>query len=216
MSENLKIYGYARVSTREQKLEIQVDSIKNYCEFRGLEQIKLFTDTATGKNMDRIGFQDMVDSLENNPLGIDAIVIHKLDRIGRSLIHLLQFIQWLEEKNVGLISITNNIDTTTKEGRLFLYIMGALSEYERELIIERTTAGIVRARERGVKFGRKPKAFPYEDVKRMLALGVPKAEVARRVGLGRSTLYRKLEGHEHEELLKAGISAQEDEENEIE
>lgn len=188
----IKIYGYARVSTREQKLDIQIDSIIQYCKFRTIEPVKLFSDTATGKNTDRPEYQKMIEDLKTNPLNIDAIVVHKLDRIGRSLLDLINLTKWLDEQKIGLISITNNIDTTTKEGRLFFYIMGALGEYERELIIERTQAGRERAIAEGKKMGRPEIKVPVDEIKQLMAEGFSKSAIARKFRVHRTTIYEKL------------------------
>lgn len=192
VTKPIKIYGYARVSTLGQDFEPQKESIIEYCKFKNIEPVRLFADKATGKNMDRPEYQKMIEDLEINPLDIHAIVIHKLDRIGRSLLDLINLTKWLDDKNIGLISITNSIDTTTKEGRLFFYMMGALGEYERELIIERTQAGRERAIAEGKKMGRPIIDISVDEIKRLMAEGVSKSEIARKFGVHRTTIYDKL------------------------
>ena len=188
----MNVYGYARVSTRGQNYEIQEEQITGYCKFKGYTIVNIFADKKSGATMDRPMFQEMMAALEKNPQDIKAIVVTKLDRVGRSIRDLLKFVDWCNSKSINFIAISNNIDTTIKEGRLFLYIMGALSEYERELIMERTDAGRKRFSANGGVFGRKRKIVPMETAKRLIAEGVPKAEVARRLKIDRSTLYKRL------------------------
>ncbi len=188
----MKAYGYARVSTLGQDLELQLKQIKEYSNFRGIDLVGIFQDKASGKNINREDFQKMIKTLETNPQGVNAIVITKLDRMGRSLLDLINTTKWLEEQQIGLISITNSIDTTTKEGRLFFYIMGALGEYERELIMERTKAGRAEAIRKGVRIGRPNKNINIDDVKRLIASGVPKTKIAEQMKVDRNTLYNRL------------------------
>jgi DNA invertase Pin-like site-specific DNA recombinase len=189
----LKAYGYARVSTHGQDLDLQLKQIKDYAVFRGIGLIGIFQDKASGKNTDRADFQRLLKTLEVNPEQINALIITKLDRMGRSLLDLINTTKWLDEKQIGLISITNSIDTTTKEGRLFFYIMGALGEYERELIIERTTAGREEAILKGVKMGAPRKNINTNEVKRMIAEGIPKTVIAQRMKCDRKLIYKRLE-----------------------
>ena len=188
----MKVYAYARVSTPQQSLEIQIDQIQKYCDFRKLEIMQFYQDHASGKNTDRPGYTQMIEDIQSNPLGIEAIVIYKLDRIGRSLIDLINIANTLKNKNIGLISISNSIDTTTKEGRLFFYIMGSLAEYERELIMERTSLGLAAAKAKGVRLGPPIKSIPKEEIDKLLALGVSKSEIARKFGVHRTTIYNKM------------------------
>ena len=188
----MKAYVYARVSTRDQNLEVQLAEIKKYTDFRGFDVLGVFTDKASGKDTNREGYKEMIKALEVNPLGVKAIVVHKLDRIGRNIRDLINIADFLEKNGIGLISITNNIDTTTKEGRLFFYMLASLAEYERELIMERTALGYEAAVLKGVKMGQPSKNVPIDEVKRLLALGVPKSEIARRFKIHRTTLYKKL------------------------
>lgn len=188
----MKAYGYARVSTHGQDLELQLKQIKEYAGFREIELVGIFQDKASGKNINREDFERMIKTLESNPQGVNAIIITKLDRVGRSLLNLINTAKWLESQQIGLISITNSIDTTTKEGRLFFYIMGALGEYERELIMERTQAGRNEAIKNGVKMGKPAKNISVDEIKRLMAEGVPKSEIARKLGVHRTTIYDRL------------------------
>jgi len=188
----IKAYGYARISTHGQDLELQIKQIKEYAKFREIELVGLFQDIASGKDVNRTDFQRMIKTLESNPQGVNAVIITKLDRMGRSLIDLVNTTKWFESKQIGLISITNSIDTTTKEGRLFFYIMSALGEYERELIMERTQLGRLEAIKAGKKMGRPEIKINVDEIKRLLAEGVPKSAIARKFGVHRTTIYEKL------------------------
>lgn len=192
MTDKLKAYGYARVSTQQQNLDIQLKQIKDYAAFREIELVGVFQDKASGKDINREDFKRMLKTLEANPQGVNAIIVSKLDRMGRSLLDLINTTKWLESQHIGLISITNSIDTTTKEGRLFFYIMGALGEYERELIMERTSIGREAAIAAGTKMGKPMLSIPVDEVNRLLAEGVSKSAIARKFNVHRTTIYSRL------------------------
>jgi DNA invertase Pin-like site-specific DNA recombinase len=136
--------GYARVSTKEQNLALQVDALKQaQCE-------QVFTEVASGANTARPVLDDLLSRLRPG----DVLVIWKLDRLGRSLKHLVTLTHELLERQVGLISLNDPIDTTTAQGRLVFNIFASLAEFERDLIRERTQAGLQAARARGRKGGR--------------------------------------------------------------
>ncbi len=186
-------YGYVRVSTRSQNYETQIETIKNFCKLKDFTLVKIFEDKASGKNTDRPGFIEMTNVLDKNPQDINVIITTKIDRIGRSLRDLLKFVDWCGVKNIGFVSIQNNIDTTIKEGRLFLYIMGALSEYERELILERTDTGRRAYIANGGKLGKPKLKIPTDEIKRLKNEGVPITKIAERFNVCRSTIYERLE-----------------------
>jgi DNA invertase Pin-like site-specific DNA recombinase len=194
----VKAIGYVRVSSIKQEkegygLEIQEEQIKQYCKLKGIELVKIYTDTLSGKNTDRKAYiQMMKDILEYNILQVDTLVIHKLDRIGRSTLDLINIVNTLSKSGVTFVCTNSNIDTSTKEGRLFFYFMSALAEYERELIIERTTLGREFAMERGVKFGRPRLKIPINDILTDLINGVPKTVISRKYRISLQTLYKNL------------------------
>jgi DNA invertase Pin-like site-specific DNA recombinase len=192
----MKAYGYARVSTRGQSLELQLKQIKDYAAFREIELVGIFQDKKTGKDTDREDFKRMMKTLEANPQGVQAIIITKLDRMGRSLLDLINITKWLEDQQISVISISNSIDTTTKEGRLFFYIMGALGEYERELIMERTQDGRQAAIDKGVKMGKPAKNIPLAEIERLIAEGMSKSAIARKYSVHRTTIYDRLNNKE--------------------
>jgi DNA invertase Pin-like site-specific DNA recombinase len=133
------LIGYARVSTLDQHLHLQEDALKK----AGCERI--FTDTASGAKSERPGLSQVLDALRSG----DTLVVWKLDRLGRSLKHLVETVQALSEKEVGFRSLQESIDTTTSGGKLIFHIFAALAEFERDIIRERTNAGLAAARARG-------------------------------------------------------------------
>lgn len=138
--------GYARVSTKDQNLALQEDALSNAgCE-------KVFKEIASGANTARPVLDDLLSRLREG----DVLVIWKLDRLGRSLQHLVALTNELLERNIGLISLNDPIDTTTPQGRLVFNMFAALAEFERDLIRERTQAGLKAARARGRRGGRPP------------------------------------------------------------
>jgi DNA invertase Pin-like site-specific DNA recombinase len=138
--------GYARVSTRDQKLELQLDDLKSYgCEI-------VFKEKVSGKNKSRPQLEKMIDQLRSG----DVVVVWKLDRLGRSLRDLIDLVSAFRKKGVEFVSLKDGIDTGTATGRFTFNIFASLAEFERELIRERTMAGLEVARSRGRKGGRPP------------------------------------------------------------
>ena len=180
--------GYARVSTRSQNDDSQVDDLTAYgCD-------KIFTDTASGKNAARPELDKALAYLREG----DVLVITRLSRAMRSLKHLLALADQLRERGVGLVVLKQQIDTTTPTGRLVFHILGAIDEFQRELIIEGTREGLDAARARGRTGGRKPKlsAAKAATVRRMYQATGPDgkrlhtvAEIAQAVGVHRTTVY---------------------------
>jgi DNA invertase Pin-like site-specific DNA recombinase len=177
--------GYARVSTHEQNLTLQLDALRK----AGCERV--FEDKASGAKSERPGLAKAREMLRPG----DTLVVWRLDRLGRSLKHLIDTVTELDEAGVGFLSLTENIDTTTNGGRLVFHIFGALAEFERGLIRERTLAGLAAARARGRKGGRPKKmdAKKLSQAKALLASGDQSvADVASLLNVGRATLYRAL------------------------
>lgn len=180
------LIGYARVSTDDQNLNLQRDALKG----AGCERI--FEDTMSGAKADRIGLAALMNVLHAG----DTVVIWRLDRLGRSLKNLIQLVERLETVKVGLHSLQENIDTTSSGGRLVFHLFGALAEFERNLIRERTQAGLLAARARG-RMGGRPKRL--DPTKRALALKLHHErshtieEICRMMGISKSTLYNYLD-----------------------
>lgn len=179
--ENMLI-GYARVSTFDQNIDLQEDALKKAgCE-------KIFSDKISGSKKERLGLNEAISHLRQG----DTLVIWKLDRLGRSLRNLMDLTAKLEKMGVHFRSITDGIDTNTPAGRFFFHVMAALAQMERELIIERTKAGLAAARERGRTGGRKRAMTEskLEAAKKLLAEGIPPKDVAHDLGVSIPTLYR--------------------------
>lgn len=187
------IVGYARVSTKDQCLETQIEQIQAYTKVRSLNLLNIYTDKATGSNTGRIGYQNMIDALDKNPLGIEGVVVTKIDRLGRSLRDLLFFVDLLKGKNIQFISISDNIDTSSPGGVLFLHMMGCLSEFERALILERTSVGRNRYISNGGKMGAPIKVVPKDEIIKLLNEGVPKKRIARKYNVSVNTLKTRLQ-----------------------
>lgn len=188
------VYGYVRVSSRSQNYDLQVESIKSFCKMRDYELVKIFGDRQSGKNMDRVEFQKMVDTLieMKNPQAITTLVVTKLDRVGRSVSDLVGFIKKLNDNKIDFATTLESVDTTNSQGRLFFHIMSALAEYERELINERTDAGLRKYLANGGKMGKPKKEIDMVEVKRLLELKVPKTAIAKKMKISIPTLYARL------------------------
>ena len=136
----MKVAIYVRVSTNQQDFDKQLDSCKKHCELRGYKVHKCYCDIISGKTTSRPQFNEMLKDMRQYKF--QAVVVTKLDRIGRSLQHLLSLFDEFSNKGIQFIAITQNIDTTTSSGKLQMQIMGAFAEFERNLISERTKEGL--------------------------------------------------------------------------
>ena len=187
MEKNPKtLIGYARVSTEDQNAQMQVDALK------AAGCIKVFTDTASGSLANRPELDKMIDQLRPN----DVVVVWRLDRLGRSLKNLIALVDDLKDKGVGFRSLGESIDTTTANGKLFFSVMGALAEFERDLVRERTMAGLAAARARGRVGGRPPVMTPEKIAvaRQMYDSREHTVEaIATTLGVSRKTIYRHLE-----------------------
>ena len=180
------IIEYARVSTQDQNPEFQIDAL----EKAGCEQI--FQEKFTGKLRERPELSQCLRTLRKG----DIQIVWKLDRLARSLKDLVEIVQELQDREIGFRSLTESIDTTSSGGRLVFHILGALAEFEHDLIRERTIAGLQAARARGRKGGRKP-AMSDADVKKAAAMlldpNITKKEVAEHFAVSRTTLNASLQ-----------------------
>lgn len=181
------LIGYARVSTQDQNPQLQSDAL----EGAGCERI--FTDRASGSRIERAGLKEAMEYARKG----DTIVVWRLDRLARSLKQLISTIEELDERQIGFRSLTEAIDTTTSGGRLVFHIFGALAEFERGIIRERTRAGIQAAAARGRKGGRPPVLSEDDHSAAVTLLRNPDItikEVAKRLGVSTSTLYQHFPG----------------------
>src|SRR5512147_1029319 len=179
------LIGYASVSTADQTLDLQKVALHQAgCS-------KIFTDTANGAKAESTGLDEALNYIRQG----DTLVVWRLDRLGRSLNHLIETITGLNNRHIGFKSITENIDTTTSGGKLIFHIFGALAEFERDIIRERTQAGLSAARARGRKGGR-PKALTPKKTQQLQTLYNDKTntidEICRTLNISRATLYRYL------------------------
>ena len=174
--------GYARVSTDDQNLDLQRDALR----LAGVESI--YEETASGKSAGRLELDHCLRALRAG----DTLVVWRLDRLGRSLPDLVRIVAELEAKGIGFESITEKIETASAAGKLVFHVFAALAEFERNLIRERTRAGLVAARARGRAGGRKPKldARQIREIKRLMSdPNIPVSQIAERYRVSRTTIY---------------------------
>jgi DNA invertase Pin-like site-specific DNA recombinase len=175
------VLGYARVSTREQDLEAQRQRL------RAAGAIRIFEDVVGGRRFDRPGLVALLDYARPG----DALCVVRLDRLGRSLRELLEAVAALKRRRLDLLSLEERLDTASAAGELVFHVFGAIAQFERRLIAERTRDGVAAARARGRRPGRPPLAPDKLDAAlTLVAAGMPPTRAARQLGIGRSTLYR--------------------------
>ncbi len=180
------IYGYARVSTADQNLDRQTDALKNY------KVDKIFCEKISGTKKNRPELDKLLLEISSG----DTIVIESLSRLGRSVKNLAELMEFFNENNVRLVSLKETIDTTSSTGRLLFTIISSLSQFERDVLAERTSEGLKAARARG-RFGGRPKT-ENEKLNKAIALYKTKAytitEITELTGVSKSTLYRSVKG----------------------
>jgi DNA invertase Pin-like site-specific DNA recombinase len=193
IGERFMLIGYVRVSTQEQHVDLQIDALtKVGCT-------KIFQDTTGGAAVERKGLNEALSYAREG----DTLVVWRLDRLGRSLGSLIEFTNMLKSRKIGFRSVTDTIDTTTSTGQFFFHVTGAFAELERNLIRERTMAGLEAARARG-RHGGRPRALDDEGC--AMAHELYRANknsvsaIARRLGVAKRTLYRYLEQSRSQEL----------------
>ena len=176
------LIGYARVSTTDQNLTLQKDAL----EKAGCERI--YEDELSGTKDNRPGLLKALEMLREN----DTLVVWKLDRLGRSVKSLIELVSELNSKNIHFKSLTDSIDTSTPSGRFFFHVMASLAQMERELIVERTKAGLESAKKLGRVGGRKRTMTDSKlaSAKKLLDSGIPPKDVAKDLGVSLATLYR--------------------------
>ncbi len=181
----MALIGYARVSTAEQHLDLQRNALaKAGCE-------AVHEDRASGAKAERPGLTEVLGHVRRG----DTLVVWKLDRLGRSMAHLIETVRKLETKGVGFRSLTEGVDTTTPGGTLVFHVFSALAQFERDLIRERTSAGLKAAEARGRKGGRRPvvTSDKLARARTHLAAGLTVREAAARVKVSKTALYKALD-----------------------
>jgi DNA invertase Pin-like site-specific DNA recombinase len=179
----MRLFGYARVSTGQQSLDIQVKTLKE----AGVKASRIFTDKASGSHADRDGLRLLRIKVEEG----DVILVKKLDRLGRDTADMIALIKEFDEMGVSIRFLDDGISTEGATGKMVVTILSAVAQAERQRILERTNEGRMEAKARGVKFGRNRTI----DRKKILALsekGLGATEIARQMGIGRSTVYKLL------------------------
>lgn len=177
--------GYTRVSTTDQDLALQRDTLA------AAECERVFEDRASGAKADRPGLAQAMAYARSG----DVLVVWKLDRLGRTMSHLIDTVRDLDGRGIGLRSLTEQIDTTTPGGRLIFHVFGALGQFERDLIGERTRAGLKAAEARGRRGGRKPVVTETKlrRARELIARGLTAREAAARIKVGKTALYKALQ-----------------------
>lgn len=190
------LVGYARVSTQGQAFDLQKDALKEVgCE-------RVYTDVVSGAKAARPGLDEVLEYLRPG----DTLVVWRLDRLGRSLSHLIEIVRKLDDGGVGFRALREQVDTTTAGGKLVFHVFGALAEFERELIRERTAAGLKAARARGRVGGRRKRLTSEQVRQAALLLENPNCdvpEICRTFGVHRATLYRNVKDYQRQGLRKS-------------
>ncbi|MFT4718380.1 MAG: DNA invertase Pin-like site-specific DNA recombinase [Rickettsiales bacterium] len=181
----MRLFGYARVSTSQQSLDIQIKALKN----AGVKINRIFTDKISGSNSDREGLKTLSVKVEEN----DIILVTKLDRLGRDTTDMINLIKKFDEMNVKIRFLDDGISTEGTMGKMVVTILSAVAQAERQRILERTNEGRLEAKMKGIKFGRK-RTIDREKVRSLFEKGIGATKIAKEMGIGRSTVYKLVEG----------------------
>jgi DNA invertase Pin-like site-specific DNA recombinase len=183
----MRIFGYARVSTSKQSLEIQIKSLLE----AGVKETRIFTDISSGKNNERAGLNLLKMKVEHG----DLILVKKLDRLGRDTADMIQLIKEFDESGVSVRFIDDGISTEGSIGKMVVTILSAVAQAERQRILERTNEGRTEAKINGIKFGRKQR-INREELLSLHSKGFGATEIARTMNIGRSTVYKLLKSYD--------------------
>lgn len=176
----MRKFGYARVSTSQQSLDLQIEALKK----EGVDEYRIFTDKTSGNNTDRQGLHLLRMKIEPG----DVIYVTNLDRLGRNTFDMIQLIKEFDQMGVVVRFIKDGLATDGPMGKMVITILSSVAEAERHRILERTNEGRLEALSKGVKFGR-PKSVPLEEIRQMLEEKKPPKEIVKELKIGRSTLY---------------------------
>ncbi len=179
----MRLFGYARVSTSQQSLDIQVKALKE----AGVKASRIFTDKASGRHVDRDGLHLLRLKVEEG----DVILVKKLDRLGRDTADMIALIKEFDSMGVAVRFLDDGLSTEGTMGKMIVTILSAVAQAERQRILERTNEGRVEAKAKGVKFGRK-RTVDKDKIRDLHKQGVGATDIARQMGIGRSTVYKSL------------------------
>ena len=179
----MRLFGYGRVSTNQQSLDIQIAALKA----EGVEDHRIFTDKATGSNTDRSGLESLRVKVESG----DIVIIKKLDRLGRDTADMVSLVKEFDNAGVKIRFLDDGISTEGSMGKMVITILAAVAQAERERIMERTNEGRQSAKAKGVKFGRKP-SINRDQFFELVASGAGATEISKAMNIGRSTVYKLL------------------------
>lgn len=177
---------YARVSTTDQTLDSQLRDLREYCERQGWTPIEYVDHGVSGAKDSRPGWNACWDAIQKRQ--VDVLVVHALDRLGRSLSHLVKIISFMAERNLTLISYRENIDLSTSAGRMLAGLFATMAEYERSIISERTKAGMRAAKVRGRQIGNVRRYFDERKAAELRAQGWGQIRIAKKLGVGVGTI----------------------------
>ncbi|OQB75908.1 MAG: Transposon Tn3 resolvase [Deltaproteobacteria bacterium ADurb.Bin135] len=180
----MRLFGYARVSTSQQSLDIQVKALKA----EGVQANRIFTDKVTGSHVNRDGLRSLRVKVEEG----DIILVTKLDRLGRDTADMIQLIKEFDEMGVAIRFLDDGISTEGTMGKMVVTILSAVAQAERQRILERTNEGRIEAKAKGVKFGRK-QTIDRDKMQALREQGLGATDIARQMKIGRSTVYKILE-----------------------
>ncbi len=180
----MRLFGYARVSTSQQSLDLQIQALRA----KGVKPSRIFTDKATGANVDRNGLNLLRVKVEEG----DVVLVKKLDRLGRDTSDMIQLIKEFEEMGVAIRFLDDGISTEGTMGKMVVTILSAVAQAERQRILERTNEGRIEAKSKGVKFGRK-RSISRNQLKALIEKRVGASEIARQMKIGRSTVYKLMQ-----------------------
>jgi DNA invertase Pin-like site-specific DNA recombinase len=190
--ENNRVAIYARCSTDTQNPDMQLSELREYASRRGFEIVGEFTDIASGSKDDRPELNKVLALARQRK--IDCVLCWKTDRLGRSLRHLVNTISELEALGVGFVSLKDNLDFTTPAGRLMFNVIGAMAQFERDLIKERVKSGMANAKRKGVKLGRKHVAVDRSEIQKLRSEGKSFEAISQLTGLSVGTIFRASHG----------------------
>ena len=188
----MRVAIYARCSTADQSVDLQLDELRTYAAHRGFDVVETYTDNGvSGSKTSRPALDQLLADAHRRKF--DAVLVWKLDRLGRSLGHLIRLVEQLGSLGVDLVSLRDTgMDTTGPTGKLIFHVLASVAEFERDLIRERTRAGIASARRRGKRLGRPRAAVALAKAQTLLASGLSVTATARELGVSRTTLRRAL------------------------